>query len=675
MASSRSRSAPRSGGRVPPHALVLGAVILAVVLAYANSLQADFVLDSRALILENPVLRQATADNVAFLLTHDYWQPFASGGLYRPLTTLSYLVNYAVLGHGNRPAGYHAVNLLLHVGNVGLVYALLVSLGGSVLVAGVAAALFGLHPVTTEAVTNIIGRADVLAALGVLGGLLCHRRGWHVGLVVCALVACFSKENGVVLLAAVVAHDFVLGAPRAWRRYLLVGCVVAAALVARMAVQRAGLPPAPLLAVDNPLADAGFVAGRLTAVKVLGHQLALLVWPARLSADYSYDQIPIVHWPPGGWDDWQLGFAVAALAALAGVMFRMWRRQPAVSFLLVFAALAALPTANLLLLIGSIMGERFLYLPLAGLAGVVAFGVGWAYERAGPRWGVVAAVVGMVLVACGLRTVIRNRDWSDERGLWARTVQAAPRSAKARKAHAAAMLAGGAGIDAVVAEGERALAIRPDYQLALVDVGGYYVLEGDALGAGSAAARPWYEKSVAMLERARAQDLADNRAFRDRLLAWGRDPESTPDLGMPLLYNNLSIAYGRLGRYDAALETYRYLRRLDPWRLDHYLDIAAMQAQLGQTEDAAITTLQALALAPAQREVHARLVELYRVLDPGGGAVIVDAPGRGHVDLEVPLVRRHRCRAAEALVQVFADGKAPDGVAQARRWVAERCRP
>src|SRR4029453_1288538 len=67
----------------------------------------------------------ATEENVALILRHTYWWPVGESGLYRPLTTLSYLFNYAILRNEDRSAGYHAVNLLLHVVNVLLVYALL----------------------------------------------------------------------------------------------------------------------------------------------------------------------------------------------------------------------------------------------------------------------------------------------------------------------------------------------------------------------------------------------------------------------------------------------------------------------------------------------------------------------------------------------------------------------
>lgn len=70
-------------------------------------------------------MRELTGENVHLILQHTYWWPTGESGLYRPFTTLSYLFNYAVLGNGNMPAGYYWINLLLHLGNVFLVFALM----------------------------------------------------------------------------------------------------------------------------------------------------------------------------------------------------------------------------------------------------------------------------------------------------------------------------------------------------------------------------------------------------------------------------------------------------------------------------------------------------------------------------------------------------------------------
>src|SRR5208283_1386887 len=92
-------------------------------LAYVNSFQAGLILDNKAALLQNPRIRAATSENVALIFAHTYWWPLGEAGIYRPLTTLSYLFNYAILGDGDQPAGYHYVNLILHMANVLLVFA------------------------------------------------------------------------------------------------------------------------------------------------------------------------------------------------------------------------------------------------------------------------------------------------------------------------------------------------------------------------------------------------------------------------------------------------------------------------------------------------------------------------------------------------------------------------
>src|SRR5271165_2575818 len=91
----------------------LGLVALAL-LAYSNSFGNGFPLDSQMLIQGDPRIREATSDNVGLILQHTYWWPNGEAGIYRPLTTFSYLFNYAILGNGDHSAGYHWINFLLH---------------------------------------------------------------------------------------------------------------------------------------------------------------------------------------------------------------------------------------------------------------------------------------------------------------------------------------------------------------------------------------------------------------------------------------------------------------------------------------------------------------------------------------------------------------------------------
>jgi len=167
------------------HAL-LAAVILSALtlLAFSNSFQSGFAWDNEYLILKDPRIRGATAENIGLIFRHTYWWPTGEAGVYRPLTTLSYLFNYSILGQREQPAGYHLINLILHTMNVLLVYFLALRLIRRFWPSVFIAAVWGVHPVLTESVTNIVGRADLLAAFGILSGFLIYLKstestGWR----------------------------------------------------------------------------------------------------------------------------------------------------------------------------------------------------------------------------------------------------------------------------------------------------------------------------------------------------------------------------------------------------------------------------------------------------------------------------------------------------------------
>jgi protein O-mannosyl-transferase len=105
-------------------------------------------------------------------------------GVYRPVTTLTYLFNYAILGGRNHPASYHWVNIALHWLTIALVFQLVLRVLRDTALAFAVTAVWTLHPASTECVTNIIGRANLLSASAVLGGALCHLKaaaapGWR----------------------------------------------------------------------------------------------------------------------------------------------------------------------------------------------------------------------------------------------------------------------------------------------------------------------------------------------------------------------------------------------------------------------------------------------------------------------------------------------------------------
>src|SRR5271157_5404579 len=165
---SRRASQPEAHPAWRRHAWRLLALWALVLAAYSNSFQSGMVFDNALVIARDARIRAVTPQNLRLILTEQYWRGTNTHGLYRPLTTFSYLLNYAVFGNGTHPAGYHWVNFALHGVNVSLVYLLGILVLGAPTPALALAALWGVHPLLAESVTSIVGRADLLAAFGVL---------------------------------------------------------------------------------------------------------------------------------------------------------------------------------------------------------------------------------------------------------------------------------------------------------------------------------------------------------------------------------------------------------------------------------------------------------------------------------------------------------------------------
>ena len=193
------------------------ALCLLTLAGYSNSFHGDFTLDSTRLLRLDNRIHQVTAQNVDQILHHTYWWPYGETGLYRPLSTLSYMFNYAMLGNAERSTGYHWTNFLLHLGNVLLVYALSLRLMGTRVRAFAVAALWSVHPVLTESVTYIVGRPELLAGAGVLGGFLLYLvatetfglRRWAAlgGAAAAAAIGVSSKESAVAVAGVIVVYE------------------------------------------------------------------------------------------------------------------------------------------------------------------------------------------------------------------------------------------------------------------------------------------------------------------------------------------------------------------------------------------------------------------------------------------------------------------------------------
>jgi tetratricopeptide (TPR) repeat protein len=421
--------------------------------------------------------------------------------------------------------------------------------------------------------------------------------------------------------------------------------------------------------VDNPLRALSFAAARFTALQAVGRELFLLVWPRRLSCDYSYDQIPLFPWTTAG----DVVVAVATgcvLVALVALVF-LWRvRRPAAAFLIGFLVVSLLPTSNLLVPIGSIMAERFLYLPLAAFAGLLAIGIDAFSRRAGEGRAdrVALAMVGVLVLVYSVRTSARNRDWTDDETLFRAARPVSPRSYRVHLGLAQALLAGrptDARLDEAIAEAEEAERLLDARPLPPIDRSSHVMLvlasaclaKGDRVASGAAApasseAARWYLRAQEVLERATETDRAVNERVHRLRLARGDAPSAIRDVGLFRIYDVLGTVYMRLGQPDRALEPFVYLRHLTPESTDGYMLAAWALAQMGRLDEAIVAALEAWILQEPN-ESRVNLVALYRHVDPATVAFHAD----GRLNLESSRVRGDAARACAALVEEFRSAR------------------
>jgi protein O-mannosyl-transferase len=672
------------------HGLVAMLLWTALLAAYSNSFGTGLLYDNGPVVLDDPRIRAVTTQNIDAIWSKGYWFNNQDPSLYRPLTTFSYLFNYAVLGNAANPTGYHWFNLFLHALNVLLVYALgLVLFEKRTIPAAALAALWGVHPILTESVTNIVGRADLISAFGVLTALLCHvqaasetgarRMAWLAGVLGGSIIAIYSKESGVVLIALMVVYDLLFRKPAIWACLSGYGATLFAFAI--FFYLRAGvlatLPASAPQFVNNPLVGAGFLQGRITAIQVVGRYLSLLAWPQTLSCDYSYNQIPIFRGTLNNWGDWASVLSIALCLGAAWIAVVWRRRNPVLVFGIAVFFIALSPGANIVFLLVTIMAERFMYLPAVGFMVCIVWALYAAAQRLETRWpratSDVVWVAGALCLALLLRTHARNADWDNERALWSSTVKAVPDSYKGHLNLATVSYRlGGPFLDQAIAEGRRSLAIlhglspEKDDALTYANLGAYDRVKGDAVkSAGGPDAEQqsgyWYRQSLEILLHGAEVDRARSEESERAQRAKGTPIEF---MGVPQIYQELGQTYIRLNEPQKALEALDYGALLKP--TDEILKLMSMAyVALYRQDDAAIVLLEGLLLQPNEKAYASELLALYQKRNPPTCAVENAAAG-ANLNLGCPLVHEHICTAVSRLQDYFTRRHQPADVAKMR---------
>jgi hypothetical protein len=481
-------------------------------LASATSIVNGFVYDDRPIVEFNSRVHSLAKWWEAF--GSAYWPPHWGNTNYRPLTILSFAVQWT-LGDGS-PMVFHAVSIALYVA-VCLASFSLARLVLPPLAAWIVAALFAVHPVHVEAVANVVGQSELIVALCAVGAVAMYVRARTAiggqalaptsvaGIATLYAIACFAKETGFLLPGLLVVAEITVVAAgleptrRAVRararevRVLYAACAVVGFFYLTLRHNVLGsvgdLPSVVMSRLSQPQL-------MLTMLGVVPEWARLLLWPAQLSADYSPAQLSLIVAPsPAVIPGMVILFVVTLLAVAA---WRMPRRVTV--FGLLWFAITIFPVSNLLLRSGVLLAERTLFLPSVGV--MLAIGPLWTWVgaritrlRLGRPAGLelsAAVALGLILALGAAKSASRSRVWRNNDTFFAQIVEDAPLSYRAHHVHGMWLFEKGRR-----AEGEKhvrvAMAIFPHDAGPYADLADHYRFAGLC-----APARELYERAIAL---------------------------------------------------------------------------------------------------------------------------------------------------------------------------------
>lgn len=394
-------------------------IFIVAFFVYLNSLKNGFIYDDELLILYNPSVKSYS--NIPEIFTHHFFNKSITESnikYYRPITTITYLLNYKLFGING--FYYHLTNVLLHCINSLLLFWLGLFLfnkienGNSVSL--ISAVLFAAHPIHTEAVTFISGRTDLLAALFMLISLIGYLKWRQTSKSLFFIISCvsfvfgiFSKEVSLVLPALIVLIEY-WQSNKSLREFIktdlknilayLMGFIIIGIsyFLMRVFVLKLAAPPYPTY---------NFYTTQFLMQKVFLFYIKLLIFPINLSVSYiNYFTVPKTMF-----DLWFLSALIINIIIFVGAIWALLKRN-ILGFCFFWFFITLLPVLNIFPL-GMVCAERYLYIPSFGFC----FILGYLLSRVKSRHLSIFLAMAVVIVYSGL-AYQRNTVWSNSITLW-----------------------------------------------------------------------------------------------------------------------------------------------------------------------------------------------------------------------------------------------------------------
>lgn len=440
----------------------IGILSCVVVLCYWNSLYCGFVFDDVSAILDNKDLHPSTP--IKKLFQNDFWgTPMSeerSHKSYRPLTVLTFRLNY--LFSELNAVSYHLLNLLLHA-VVCVIFLKVCKLFLDNRTSLIAALLFAVHPIHTEAVTGVVGRAELLSSIFLLAAFLSYTKSkgpdnsivWTpiAAAVFLVAVATLCKEQGITVVGICCVYEVFIAQgytlPVLWGTavqillgkgsipYSLLQTLLKLVVlmfstlllvVIRVQVIQSQLPV--FTRFDNPAAVSATPARQLTFNYLLPVNAWLVLNPSELCCDWTMGTIPLV-------ESFLDGRNLATLfffCFLGNLVIYSVRysgdSSKTVLMGLCLMVLPFIPASNLFFPVGFVVAERVLYVPSMGFCILVAHGWKKLSSKSNRLKKLSWIFLALVLFTHSVKTFNRNWDWESEYTLFMSALKVNKNNAK-----------------------------------------------------------------------------------------------------------------------------------------------------------------------------------------------------------------------------------------------------
>ncbi|KAL3990780.1 TPR repeat family protein [Acanthocheilonema viteae] len=641
-------------------------ITVVAILSFSSNIHGDFVFDDREAIINNKAIRE-----IGKILKSDFWgYPIRSSHShksYRPITTITFAINYAISGLCT--TSYHIVNITLHAFICIILYKLIINL--SVIFYGKypnriafhASLLFAVHPIHSEAVASIVGRAELLMTLFTLIALNLYIKCWcksqfsmksKITILLLSTIALFSKEQGIVVMPLCATFDIFASniTPTRFfaafqkklddygnnnktdrstayilqqycdciRRVMICLMICTALLIFRFSIN--GFQSPQFSPNDNLIANCPSVFLRLiNYCYIYMLYIWLQLYPIHLCFDYSMGCVTLIE----SINDPRLlisiifiiGAIVFIIRLIRGYFEKKHRFQ---LFSTIFYIITFLPASNIFITVGFVLAERVLYLPSVAFCLIIIN----IYERIeevtmkNKMGNVVKSVATIIFIILFAKSYKRSLEWRNELDLYKSGLQVCPNNAKIHY-NIAKIMADNGDINRATVNYVNALRLNPTYENAMNNLANIYLkydrsVEAEQLLLKAIEIKPnfaaaWMNLGLAQLAQKRYKD-AEN-SFVQALSLRFPYPDCSYNMGLLYLQQN---------QKSHAKEIWRNITRANPSHKQAWLNLLILLDETNNCAEAISLSDKVLRYHSNDASVLSQLGTCYGKLGEYGNA-------------------------------------------------------